>query len=247
MVEICGIAKDAVFDPSNTDIPSVFANQRPALATLTEGLHRLALTILHNLAKHLEVPVSTLEALHDPSHPSSTVLRFLHNLPQPDGAAEERQMSLMGHTDNGSLTILFTQLGGLQILPTGASEDDHAAWRWVRPEPGCAIVNIGDSLVQWTGGILRSAFHRVLHPPGEQAALDRYSFGYFLKPANHASMRRISDGSVIPKLSHDEEDTTVTYAEWHSSKTKGIMQGKNTVSRGGKHAVSKSQSQPIAT
>ena len=132
--------------------------------------------------------------------------------------------------------MLFAMLGGLQILPTGM-EDEPANWRWVRPEPGCAIINIGDPLVQWTGGVLRSAFHRVLYAPGAQAPYERYSFGYFLKPADEAPMRRIRDGSVIPKLSKQEEveeSKMECYDHWHRNKTKGIMMGRNNVGRGGR-------------
>ena len=83
--------------------------------------------------------------------------------------------------------------GGLQILPSGV-EDEPDNWRWARPEPGCAIVNIGDSPVQWSRGLLRSVFHRVLYAPGARAAHERYPFGYFLKPGrwrtNAANSRR---------------------------------------------------------
>ena len=139
----------------------------------------------------------------------------------------------MGHTDNGSLTILFNILGGLQILPTG-QDNSPSNWRWVRPEAGCAIVNIGDSLVQWTGGVLRSGFHRVLYAPGDQAPCERYSFGYFLKPAQGASMRRIQEGDVIPTLEEGDDEEMPHYIDWHSKKTKGIMEGKNNINiRGG--------------
>ena len=237
LTEICGVGTDSILDPSlATSIPTVFSDERPFLSSLTQQLHSIAALILSNLASHLEISYQTLESLHSPEERSSTVLRFLHNPPQPvSDSLPSRQASLAGHTDNGSITILFNTLGGLQILPSDAA-DEPANWRWVRPELGCAIVNIGDSLVQWTGGILRSAFHRVLYAPGAQASCDRYSFGYFLKPNDEAPMRRLCEGSLIPKLSAEEErgeESVPCYHEWHRQKTKGIMVGKNEVKRGG--------------
>lgn len=235
LTEICGVGTDSVLDPSVATIPTVFSDERTFLSSLTHRLHSVAALVLSNLASHLQISYQTLESLHSPRERSSTVLRFLHNPPQPvSDSLPSRQASLAGHSDNGSITILFNTLGGLQILPSDA-EDEPANWRWVRPEPGCAIVNIGDSLVQWTGGVLRSAFHRVLYAPGAQASCDRYSFGYFLKPNDEAPMRRLCEGRLVPKLSAEEEgeEGVPCYHEWHRQKTKGIMVGKNDVKRGG--------------
>lgn len=236
LTEICAVGKDSILDPSLATIPTVFSNQRAFLTSLIHRLHPLATLILSRLASHLDVPWETLAEFHDPSQSSATVLRFLHNPSQISSTASgDRQASLLGHTDSGSITILFAILGGLQILPNGM-DDEPGNWRWVRPEPGCAIINIGDPLVQWTGGVLRSAFHRVLYAPGAQAPCERYSFGYFLKPADEAPMRRIRNGGVIPKLSKKEEveeRKMECYDHWHRNKTKGIMQGKNNAKRGG--------------
>jgi len=135
----------------------------------------------------------------------------------------DQQTSLLGHTDNGSLTILFNIIGGLQTLPP-----DSCEWRYVRPEPGCAIVNFGDTVVQWTGGVLHSNMHRVVAPPGAQAECERYSFAYVLKPSNEVRMNRWQSGSVIPKLKYGEEDVgDCTQGEFHARKAKGIKAGKN--------------------
>ena len=37
---------------------------------------------------------------------------------------------------------------------------------------GHAIVNLGDAMVNFTNGLLRSNIHRVVSPPGEQAGGD---------------------------------------------------------------------------
>ena len=123
--------------------------------------------VIERLAEQIEVPFSAFEKLHDPSKESGTIIRVNHNLPQASHA--ERQASLPGHTDTSSITVLFARTGGLRILPIEAPQNDPDAWMWVKPEPGCAILNFGEAMVQWTGGILHSSFHRVLHAPGDLA------------------------------------------------------------------------------
>lgn len=81
------------------------------------------------------------------------------------------------HTDFGSITVLFNQLGGLQVL-----NPDSQEWKYVKPEPGCAIINLGDAIVKLVGGQLYSGVHRVVGPPGEQANSPRHSVVYFSRP-----------------------------------------------------------------
>lgn len=111
------------------------------------------------------------------------------------------------------MTMVFNVVGGLQILPAG-TENVEANWRYVCPEPGCAIVNLGDVLVQWSGGILRSNLHRVATPPGEQAGCTRYSLAYFMRPSNDVSMRRLESGGVIPQPAEGEENEDMSLEEW---------------------------------
>lgn len=173
--------------------------------------YQVANLILAHLDKHLGLGDGTLGALHLTSKPSRSTVRLIHCAPQP---AEYRKTSLFGHTDNGSVTVLFNILGGLQILPPGLI-DVEQNWRWVRPEPGCAIVNLGDALVQWSGGILHSNKHRIVNPPAAQAKSERYSFAYVLKPNNEAPMRRLVGVDVDP---WEDQNAEFTYANWHKIK-----------------------------
>lgn len=61
-------------------------------------------------------------------------------------------MGLLPHTDCGSVTLLANMTDDLQVLYPGFQPKDDNGWQWVRPWPGCLIVNMGDSMVQWTGG-----------------------------------------------------------------------------------------------
>lgn len=98
--------------------------------------------------------------------------------------------------------MLFNRVGGLQVLPPGEGE----AWVYVRPLPGHAIVNLGDALVKFTNGLLRSNIHRVVSPPGEQGGCTRYSVVYFARPEDEVLLRRLEGSKLIPKLDGTEEE-----------------------------------------
>ncbi|KAK4694431.1 hypothetical protein P7C71_g3159, partial [Lecanoromycetidae sp. Uapishka_2] len=231
--EIYGVSQDDLLGLSEPrSNPEPFEVNRPVLKSCIKNMHSVTKTILDHLSKHLDLPPDTLSSMHSPSISSPSCLRFLHMPPQPPA---EAQTSLVGHTDNGSVTILFNILGGLQILPPGLDGIDAKNWRWVRPEPGCAVINFGDSMVQWTGGVIRSNMHRVVPPPGEQAQCERFSLAYALKPPGNASMKRLKGGTVIPVVNGNEDEVRdCTYDEFHKKKSKGITEGKNLAgTRGG--------------
>jgi isopenicillin N synthase-like dioxygenase len=90
------------------------------------------------------------------------------------------------HTDFGSVTVLFNQLGGLQALEPNSRE-----WKYVPPQPGCAIINLGDAFVKLCGNKLYSAVHRVMGPPGQQAQSNRHSAVYFARPNSDVLLRSL--------------------------------------------------------
>lgn len=52
--------------------------------------------------------------------------------------------------DTGIITFFSHIIGGLEVLPPGANEDVESDWRYVKPQPGCAVISIylGDALAQ---------------------------------------------------------------------------------------------------
>ncbi|CAN9428384.1 unnamed protein product [Alternaria alternata] len=76
-----------------------------------------------------------------------------------NAASTGDQLGQIAHTDVGSITVLYAQLGGLQVL------DSQGSWKFVQPKAGHAVVNIGDSLRFLTGKMLRSSLHRVVPHP----------------------------------------------------------------------------------
>ncbi|KAI1330192.1 Clavaminate synthase-like protein [Xylariaceae sp. FL0255] len=170
------------------------------------------------LASHLGLPCNIFTDLQSPDQVSGTVLRFIKNFATKE--KQDMRTSMIHHTDFGSITLLANILGGLQILTPGKSSDDPTAWRYIMPTPGCLIVNLGDAMVQWTGGILRSNVHRVTYAPGTQGSVDRYSLGLFVRPNRDASMN---------PLLGEREKTTLTAWEWEQKKMMSFHRGNAVV------------------
>ncbi|KAJ4148399.1 hypothetical protein LMH87_002871 [Akanthomyces muscarius] len=154
-----------------------------------------------------QLPKDTLSSMHRVNVPSGDHVRMIKAPPQP---VDDKQIALGEHTDFGSITILFNRLGGLQILPPG----DDATWTYVKPLPNHAIINIGDALVKFTNGVLRSNIHRVVSPPGAQEQHPRYSVVYFSRPEDDVPLRRLQGSAVIPPLQDGAEEEVATSKEW---------------------------------
>lgn len=194
--------------------------------------HAVLGRVLASLDTTLGITPGTLSNMCPPTEQSGTLVRLIWTPPAPE-APDYRQISFGGHTDMGIMTLLFNVAGGLQVLPPGAA-NVHSNWQFIRPEPGCAVVNVGDTLEQWTGGLLRSSLHRVLTAPGEQAKVGRRSVAYLMRPRQDASLRRFV-GGIVPPLGPEEEDETRSVEEWNEWRSRQIVKGqlKNGVGSGG--------------
>lgn len=185
--------------------------------------HQAVSVILTRLDKELGLASGTLAALCPLEKPSGTSLRML--LSHPQRAEDYHHITLGGHTDIGIITMLFNVVGGLQMLPANA-ENVNSNWQYIRPELGCALINMGDTIVEWTGGVLRSPLHRVLAAPGEQANATRQSLAYLIRPDRDGWMSRLRGSDVIPPLAEGEEEETCKVDEWAAGRAKQIMEGK---------------------
>jgi isopenicillin N synthase-like dioxygenase len=178
------------------------------------------------LSRSLGLPKDALYSKQKPSERSGTMIRLI-KYPGVKGD-DDRRTSLVQHTDMGTLTLLVNVLGGLQIpKPTSDANDGDRdeEWLYVRPEPNHLIVNIGDALVQFSGGVLRSSVHRVTYPPGKQADLDRYSVAYLVRAGADVTMKRIKGGWVPD----GDEEENITASEWEKKKNMALIQGKDCV------------------
>jgi len=86
--------------------------------------------------------------------------------PRPDLAR-----GLRAHTDPHSLSILYQEYPGLQLLKDGK-------WLAVKPEVGALVVNIGDMMQIWSNGQYQSVQHRV----ALNSTTGRFSLIFFKNP-----------------------------------------------------------------
>ncbi|KAL7425264.1 hypothetical protein Q5752_000952 [Cryptotrichosporon argae] len=184
--------------------------------------------LLEHLNRHLELPAGTLAGLHRLTERSGDHVRFTHAPPLPPIEARAPGGE---HTDFGSLTLLMNWLSGLQIRAPKTDE-----WLYVQPVPGSAVVNLGDALVTFTAGLLRSNVHRVAPAIGAQAALDRYSLVFFARPEDKVVLRRLK-GGLIDKQPAREEPPEMTAAEWIMGKGTGTIPSVYTAENGLEHKL----------
>ena len=117
----------------------------------------LSAHLLGLMARALSLPASYFSPMID-RHVSALRCLDYPELAEPPASG---QMRAGAHTDYGTLTILRTAPGstGLQALSA------DGVWTAVDAADGGFVVNIGDSLAQWTNDRWRSTMHRVVEPP----------------------------------------------------------------------------------
>lgn len=116
------------------------------------------------LLQYVNVPTSQLR-----------LLKYLEN----DAPSDETHSGIGSHSDFECFTILHTGGPGLQVM---SAED-----RWVDapPVPDAFIVNVGDCLEAWTGGLFKSTQHRVVNVGRERYSLPLFfatDFDVEIKP-----------------------------------------------------------------
>ncbi|KAG0650099.1 Glutamine hydroxylase [Hyphodiscus hymeniophilus] len=193
--------------------PQILHDHASLIKSYMNHSHSLVRLILAHLNTHLHLPPGTLQSLHRLDEISGDQVRIIKSPPQP---ASDLRTALGKHTDFGTITILFNQLGGLQILPPPSlvPAGQEPQWTYVKPLAGHCIVNLGDAMVKFTNGLLRSNIHRVVSPPGDQAKDTRYSLVYFARPEDDVVLKRLEGSDVIPELKDGEQAEAMTSKDW---------------------------------
>ncbi len=156
---------------------------REAIEAYHAEMMRLGLDLVRLTATALGLPSAYFDdAMCDPVGN----LRLLH---YPIAAPDQnpRGQGCGAHTDYGFLTVLAQDdVGGLEI------EGTAGRWLPLAPRPGAFVVNLGDLLTHWTGGLYRARRHRVV----TSDARERYSIPFFLDPNVDAAI------DVVPTCRH---------------------------------------------
>lgn len=174
--------------------------------------------LLTLIAIILELPEDTLVNGHKYDDISECHLRYIiYRARSAEENARFQNLYSRGHTDFGSLTLLFRQpVAALQIRTHSGD------WKWVKPHPGSITVNIADVLQFWTNGYLKSSVHRVVAPPPDQAHLDRLGVMYFVRPTNDLTLKNL-DSPVLKRsgLRGDDKAEDVKAGDWVKARVKG--------------------------
>ncbi|KAJ5924321.1 hypothetical protein N7466_008508 [Penicillium verhagenii] len=203
--EFYNVSKDDILGiTEQLPAPTLLHQNRNLLSSFMNSAHTIVTLILTILNTKLGLPPNTLQNLHHQNALSGDQVRWVKAPPQP---SNDRRVALGQHTDFGSVTVLLNRLGGLQVQLPSTDE-----WVYVRPLPGHAIINLGDAMVKFSNGLLRSNIHRVSAPPGAQAEWTRYSLVYFARPEDKVILRRL-EGDAIPKLEGQVEEE-ISSKEW---------------------------------
>ena len=214
--------------------PSVIQRNKELLKINLIRAHKITETLLRHLSASLRLyairedgPYTTAKEYLLNEH--EAVLPELHRLychsegvismikyPVCDPPQETQR--LVSHTDYGSLTLLFSDQIGLQLLlPT----PEGVKWVYVKPLPGHCVVNCGDALSIFSNGVIHSNIHRVVSQAERQATEPKYSLGYFFRPENNVRMQPIK-GDLVPPFS-DEDGEKPTAEEWIRRRTYGRL------------------------
>lgn len=178
-----GSMQDSEF-PNIWPSPSYLPEFRPTMERAFQKHHECLLNVLECLTLGLGLPKDSLVNKH---HRQEHEFRLLHYPEAPASFFDEQNGNtrIAEHSDFGSLTFLLQDgVGGLFVEDQRIEGLFHS----VESEPDEVILNVGDCLQRWTGGVLRSANHKVTAQvtSRDQGSPDRiperYSIAFFGKP-----------------------------------------------------------------
>jgi len=197
-------------------LPDLYLENRVLLDRFMDRCREITILLLSSLSDSLGLQgLSRFEQSHSSYMPANSCLN-LFNYPK---LANIDQFGQNKHTDNGSLTLLFADQPGLQILSPRSG-----IWGSVPPQHSHVVVNVGDTLRFLSGRRFHSSIHRVV-PTFESSQHQRLVVGYFLRAEDK-------------KIMEDNEGNIITARQWHDRKYDNYqaahsVQKTNTILTGG--------------
>lgn len=197
-------------------------NAQVLLSSFAHRCRQVVHLLLSIIESHLSLAAGTLLKLHRNNTSRGDFISLQHRASEPAIWSEVQKGE---HTDFGSITMLFNWLGGLQIRDQTSASNRPGDWVYIKPIPGSCVINLADSLVKLTAGILKSNIHRVAPAPGSQAGLPRYSLAYFAHPNDDVDLVPVKGGLVDAAAGTSEGEEVVKAAEWTSRRSLGDLRG----------------------
>lgn len=102
-------------------------------------------------------------------------------------------VSFGGHTDWGTITILYQEKPGLEVVY-------NDEWYAIYPEENHFVVNIGDLMSLWSNGKYVSTVHRARHQNGESRISIPYFGGHSLHPDDRTMIYPIVNKDELPEV-----------------------------------------------
>ncbi|KAF8056292.1 Clavaminate synthase-like protein [Lyophyllum atratum] len=195
---------------------------RPLLPEISEFARHNHFNVLHPilrlLALGLELPEDVLVDCHGYAAVGETYVRFMKYYPRSeDEETKTNNVWLKGHTDFGTVTILYSQpVAALQILTREGS------WKWVKHIENALVINAGDALEFLSGGFYRATIHRVVRPPEDQRKETRLGVFYFCMSDDDTKLVPFADSPVLKRVGINkrfEDDVAPTMEAWRKSRT----------------------------
>ncbi|KAF8183042.1 hypothetical protein K438DRAFT_2020749 [Mycena galopus ATCC 62051] len=179
--------------------------------------------ILRLLALGLELPENVLVDLHGFSSVSETYVRFMKYYPRSqDDELKTKNVWLKGHTDIGSITVLYSQpVSALQILGLDGK------WKWIKHMENAAVINAGDVMEFLSGAYYKATIHRVVQPPVDQRNCTRLGLFYFAMTDDHVKLVPLADSPVLQRtgIARRYDDAVApTMEAWRKGRTSAYGQ-----------------------
>uniref|UniRef100_A0A8H7TT03 Non-haem dioxygenase N-terminal domain-containing protein n=1 Tax=Bionectria ochroleuca TaxID=29856 RepID=A0A8H7TT03_BIOOC len=172
--------------------------------------HNVVQKLLALFAIILELPEDHFSHFHRYDALSDCHLRYMkYHARDAETNARLNNVWVKGHTDFGSLTLLFRQpVAALQV------RGQDGGWKWFL-----------------TNGFLRSSIHRVVAPPADQAHVDRLGVLYFVRPEDKLELRPVQS-KVLERLNYRPDPDAqlaegITAGEWVKARVRaGVNRSK---------------------
>ncbi|EPQ50555.1 Clavaminate synthase-like protein [Gloeophyllum trabeum ATCC 11539] len=199
--------------------PQVFRQYLPDADAFARHCHfNVIHPVLRLLALGLELPEDTLVNMHNFDAPGESSVRFMKYFPRSqEEEVKTANVWLKGHTDIGSITVLWSQpVGGLQI------RSPEGEWQWARHVENGLIINVGDMLEFLSGGFYKATIHRVVQPLPSQRGYARLGLFFFGMPDDDVVLKPLTESPVLQRVGvrrRFEEDQAPTAEEWRKART----------------------------